>query len=119
MPSPSTPSEPSRHHQPVLGYPNDDPALSPGTNSTRSRAFSNIPTFARQIQHIPHFFQLDPETIEFPNKSCASGTRAEVYRGTQNGGTVAVKVLRISNKENPAKLMEVSTEGGAQRVDMG
>ena len=43
----------------------------------------------------------------YTSRSCA-----DVYRGTQNGEPVAVKILRTSDQESLTKLKKVSTMGG-------
>jgi len=47
--------------------------------------------------------------MELPNESYASETCTEVYRGTQNGEFVTVKVLRTSITESLEELVGVST----------
>ena len=68
-------------------------------------------TLSRRIQYLPRSYRIDPETITLPVESYSSGPYTELYHGTQNGESVAVKVLRTSNKESLAKLMEVSARG--------
>lgn len=70
---------------------------------------------------IPYLHWIDPKTVTLSDESHASGTCVGVYRGTQNGKHVAVKVLRTSNQESLAKLMEVGAMDGreAQQVDLG
>ena len=46
----------------------------------------------------------------YTSRSCA-----DVYRGTQNGEPVAVKILRTSDQESLTKLKKVSTMGGKKR----
>ena len=88
---------------------------------TRSRAFSAITKLSRGCQYLPRSYWIDPGTITLRNERCTSRPCADVYRGTQNGEPVAVKILRTSNQENLAKLKKVSTRGGqeAQHADAG
>ena len=55
--------------------------------------------------------------MTFHDKPHTSGTCAEVYRGTQNGEPVAVKVLRTSKEEPPAVLRKVSGEGLSRKLN--
>jgi hypothetical protein len=58
--------------------------------------------------------------IVLPSDPHSSGTSAEVYHGTQNGESMAVKVLRTPQQESATKLMKVSTsKQEAQRMYVG
>ena len=83
-----------------------------------SLALSTISRLSLRCQYLPRSCWIDPGTIALPNESHTSGTRAEIYCGTQDGKSIGVKVLRTSKQESPAKLKDVSG-GWAQRVDMG
>ena len=82
---------------------------------------STISRLSRGCQYLPYSYWIDPKTITLPEERYTSGTCAEVFRGTQNGEPVAVKVLRTSNQESRTKLVKVSTSGGqeAQHADIG
>ena len=88
---------------------------------TRSMVISTISRLSRGCQYLPYSYWIDPKTITLPEERFTSGGCAEVYRGTQNGEPVAVKVLRTSNQESRTKLVKVSTSGGqeAQHADIG
>ena len=88
---------------------------------TRSMVLSTISRLSRGCQYLPCSYWIDPKTITLPEECYTSGGCAEVYRGTQNGEPVAVKVLRTSNQESRTKLVKVSTSGGqeAQHADIG
>ena len=71
----------------------------------------SLSTFSRLsvgCQYLPRSCWIDPGTITLPNEPHRSGTRAEIYCGTWNGESVAVKVLRTSKQESSTKLEEVS-----------
>ena len=75
---------------------------------TRSKVFSTISRLSRGCQYLPRSYWIDEGTISLSKEPLASGTCAEVYRGTRNGESVAVKVLRSSILENQIKLRKVS-----------
>ena len=70
---------------------------------------STISRLSIGCQYLPRSCWIDPGTIKLPDEPHASGTQAEIYRGTWNGESVAVRVLRTSKRESPTKLEEVST----------
>ena len=76
----------------------------------RALTLSTISRLSIRCQYLPRSSWIDPETIKLPDEPHRSGTRAEIYCGTWNGESVAVKVLRTSKRESPTKLEEVSTE---------
>ena len=75
----------------------------------RSVVLSTISRLSRGCQYLPYSYWIDPKTVTFPEERYKDGTCAEVFRGTRNGEPVAVKVLRISNRESRTKLIKVST----------
>ena len=79
-------------------------------SQTRSRVLSTTSTLTCRIQYLPLSCRADPKTITLPNEPYTCGTRTNVYRGTQNGRSAGVKVLRTSNQEDLAKLKKVGTK---------
>jgi len=83
--------------------------------------FSTVSRLSRNIQYLPHSYWIDPNTITLPDIAYASGTCAEVYKGTHEDEYVAVKMLRTSHQERATTLKKVSTddEWGTKHVDTG
>ena len=79
---------------------------------TRSRLFWVISRLSRGCQYLPRSYYIDSKTITLCNLPYTSGSCSEVYRGTQNGQSVAVKVLRTVDQESLTKLEKVSTGPG-------
>ena len=67
-----------------------------------------------EFQYLPRSYWIEPKTITLPDEPHTSGTCANVYYGTQNGESVAVKVLRTSSQESTTKLMRVSAGDGQE-----
>jgi len=78
---------------------------------THSRVLSTTSELSRGIQYLPLSCWVDPKMITLPIEPCTYGTRTGVYRGTHHGEPAAVKILRVTNQEDLAKLKEVSTWG--------
>ena len=77
----------------------------------RTNVYATISRLSRGSQYLPRSYWINSGTITLQNPPHTSGTCAEVYRGTQDGKPVAVKVLRTSNQEDPAALRKASAEG--------
>lgn len=80
------------------------------TNSdvqVRSRVFFAFSKLSRGNQYLPRSYWIDPATITLPAEPHTYGRCAEVYHGKQNGESVAVKILRVSNQENQEKVRKV------------
>ena len=67
-----------------------------------------------ECQYLPRSYWIESKTITLPDEPHTFGTCANVYYGTQNGESVAVKVLRTSGQESTAKLMRVSAGDGQE-----
>ena len=82
----------------------------------RSRIFSAFSKLSRGCQYLPRSYWIDPATITLPAEPHTYGRCAEVYHGRQNGGPVAVKILRVSNLENPEKIKKVRLRSAASET---
>ena len=69
---------------------------------------SVISVLSCECQSLPRSYWIESKAVALPNEPYTSGTCAGVYHGTQNGESVAVKVLRTSSQESKTKLVEVS-----------
>lgn len=66
---------------------------------------------SRRRHYLPRSYWVDPASISLPSIPYTTGTYAQVYCGERDGQSVAVKVMRTSNQENPLKLKRVGGGG--------
>ena len=79
---------------------------SPLDNNLRQLAFSVLRKLSSRIGHLPESYMLSSK-FDTSGKIIASGGFADVRMGVFKGKDVAVKTLRVSPKDDRAKMRRV------------